>query len=847
MRRDSLLILLVGLVVGVPGATLCAAPDETDLALLDAEMYDVLEARLVQQLRAVSTEEERLDTVERLADVYTRMLNQLEEGTPERRAVADRAWAFIDAAAVKEATELRLTLLIDAYVEIERAVALLEIGLLSPEDRGRHALRLAEVHARFKAIAGSVGSTRAGRNASDPEVLRRVERAIRVRSLANYYSGWSGLMLSILEDNRPSNEVVRHFGWLLGADGGPPMLDDVRDGTLSLDHVARAAIGVAWAEFRSGDSVIATMWLGKVIGSGSASAQVKQQAVQRKLRFFAEEGEWDALLPAIYEAYGTGDRREPLSTQEARYFALHSLAAGDNPGAMLVAEVALGDLIERGEIGHVLDLRDRFGSLPLLRDGFVSRYVDAIERLTAAEDAASPVRYLDAAGAFESAVGSKDASDFPIQRDDAALKRVFCLVRGEKPREALAAADAFIASDPDREGAEEAKWLRIVALEQLTDEKSEQQLLDAVVAYLRDYQGTHRARTLLVRYASAGVLDREETVRRLDEIPEGDRVRYEANTVLIRMLYRDWVAGGRRNAEQRTRIIDTAEWLWANPPAKRSARSAAGDMDVARIAIDASMSAEPVLSELAGRALGRADDAIRRDPTLSHLEPDLTLRRIEWLVIEGRLGEASTLAEGMRTAASELADSADKALLSGALDRLIDAPDDTAARTIVLTVGVRVADTLIPASPEQIGPQASAVVSRVIGVIATEETDDPTRDAIAMRLGRVLLERGSPTGQAVRELAAISERLGNAEVELLAWSVLLAASSSDEEAWWEARYHTLRLLTESDPAKAAEIYDQHKALYPLPGLLPWTRMIDELFGGMHNGASSGTSSGGGDE
>jgi hypothetical protein len=78
-------------------------------------------------------------------------------------------------------------------------------------------------------------------------------------------------------------------------------------------------------------------------------------------------------------------------------------------------------------------------------------------------------------------------------------------------------------------------------------------------------------------------------------------------------------------------------------------------------------------------------------------------------------------------------------------------------------------------------------------------------------------------------MAELAARAGDADAELRAWSVLLGASREDEEAWWEARYHTLRLLAASDPVAARRAYDQHKVMHPMPGLPPWTRMIDDLF------------------
>ncbi|MFK7882942.1 MAG: hypothetical protein AB8F26_02010 [Phycisphaerales bacterium] len=830
MLRNAAVILFA-LVVFVQGAV--ANLDPTDAALQDAELFDVLEARLIQRLQEASGDVERTKTIARLADVYVQLLRDLPAGSGKRATVADRAWDLVDRAGERQASELRLMLLIDGYVEIERAVALLEIGLLSKEDQGRHAIELARINAWFESISSSTGSVRGANSSQDPEVVRRAEEAIRVRSLSNYYAGWSGLLLSILEDRRPADTVQNHFGWLLGSEGGLPKLDDVRDSALALDHVARSAVGVARAKHRSGDSVLAGIWIAKVIESESASDRVRQQAITRRLRMLAEDRSWSDLARSLYEIQGTGSNREPLSTQDARYFAFRALAeiqGGMSGPVIKVAEFAVEDLVERGEIGHILELRDRFGSLPTLGDGFVARYADGLERLAAAEQSGSPIRYLDAAAVFRRAIDASDANRFESQRADSSLKRVYCLVRGGRPAEAAVEAGEFIEQTSNSEAREEAAWLFIIALETAGDVQRESDLESAVIEYLAEYAGSERARMLLVRYASAGLLEDSELVERLRGIPEGDRVIGEAKRILVGMMYRDWIASGRTDEELRSNMVVDIRWLWDDVSdrsiSKKNARSALG---TARIAIELALSREPLDPELAEQALNRCDAALDADIELEGMAPEIQLRRVEWLTAIDQLEEAVGASEVLRFAGSKLSDEADRMILAAAFRRVDNDRDDSLATQIVLNVGVRVIDGMMPLAPEPLGIRTSSLVSRLIEVAVAQGTEPPSHHQLALRLGRVLLERGMPTAQTVRELAAVARVQADQETELLAWSVLLAASDAEDESWWESRYQSLRLIRLDNPTRAEEIYQQHKLLYPMPGVLPWTRMIDELF------------------
>lgn len=834
MRTDR--AILIWLLFGYACATTLALPDPTERALRDAGMLDVLEARLLASLEGISDGTERSETIGRLADVYRGMMDSLEPGSPERDAVVQRAWALADRASMDEAMELRLALLIDSYLPLERAVGLHEIGLLSPEEHTRRAIDLSLVHRKLRAIAGSavpdaVRDERLARTSEDPEVQRRARESARLRSLSSYYAAWSGLMLSILEDRQPGNDVLPAFGWLLGGEGAQPRLDDIRDSSFGLEHVARAAMGVARAKHRAGDTVLAMMWLDKVIESSAVSDTVREQALLRRLRFLAQEQAWPELLRELYQTLGTGSDRSPLPPGEARFHAIRALdairggAPGDDPES--VAALALGDLVRRGEIGHVLDLRKIYGSLPALEDGFVGRYADALDRLEASEASGSPVRYLDAAGAFERAARSDDADRFERQRDDAELKRLYCLIRGARPSEAIDAAEDLLGrEDPlDDTGEEEARWLLIIAIESASDPRREDQLRVAIRSFLAQYRGTDRARMLLVRYAGTPMLEPGEGIDGLRVVEDSDPIALDARRVLIRLLYKDWIASARVDESIREEIAASIGWVWAQPASEPDSRAA---FDVARIAVDIGLGAEPRMMDLAAAGLRRASDAIGQEASLARFEPEIRVLRIEWLALSGRLQAADDEGEPLRQAADTRAERADRIVLSVALREVEQRPDLEVDRLIV-RVGMRVVDAVVPPAPAELDTNISGLVASVIRSAMRLGDSEVSSGRISLRLGRVLLERGSPSAQIVRELAAFGGEGRDPEVEWLAWSTLLSASNPEEPVWWEARYHTLRMLLARDAETASAAYAQHRALYPIEGPAPWGALIRELF------------------
>lgn len=818
--------------------TVLAQPEAVEAALREAGMDDVLEAHLLTRLARTSEESERDALIDRLAEMYTRTLRALSDADPGRDAITQRAWRLADLAGERKAVELRLMLLLDEYLPLERTVELHELGLLSEDERPGAIEDLDRLHGRFlqmarAAVIDAAAAERRQRSSESEDFYEGTREAYRIRSLANYYAAWSGLTLAVLEDRAPSADVARAFGWLLGSGGELPKLDDVGASALELEHVARAVIGVARARALSEDWILAEQWLGLLIDAEGAPAAIGDQARGRMLRFKADQGEW---MRAAQVAAVIRRDDEPLATPDARYLAMRALEAvrsrsDGRDDARGMAELALGDLIRRGEIGHVLDLRQRYDATGLLGAGFVGRYAEALDHLDLAQDAGTPGLYGAAAGKLVAAAESEDADRFPAQRDDALLKAVFCEIRAGQPRRALGIVRELLDSGPAAEAEQEARWLLVVALDETSDERLRDELASAVRDYIARYPGTERAHRLLVRHAGSDMLEPQAIAEGLRDVGDADPVVLSARRVLAQLVYRVWTDSRRTDRRAREELLGLTDWIWARESDPANPAPPRDRLDTARIALDVTLGSSPQDTDRAERALRIAREALLDDPSLARHADELTLRSVELHAAAGRPEQAAADADALRRAASPLGVTADRLLLAAIFEGLTQHPDDPALMRLGVRIGSRLSGDLIPPAPQTLGPEASRVIDRVWRLAATlsEAGDDPGMTDLAIRLGEVVLDRGEPTAQGLRELAELAARAKRPQTELAAWSTLLAASRDTEPVWWEARYHTLRLLLESDPDAAERAFRQHKVLHPFPGLLPWTTMIDDLF------------------
>ena len=80
----------------------------------------------------------------------------------------------------------------------------------------------------------------------------------------------------------------------------------------------------------------------------------------------------------------------------------------------------------------------------------------------------------------------------------------------------------------------------------------------------------------------------------------------------------------------------------------------------------------------------------------------------------------------------------------------------------------------------------------------------------------------------LRAIAQLSEKSGDNERALTCWRALVAGSDLSSESWYEAKYHLILVLTETDLNRARAVMNQLKLLNPDYGPPPWRALLVAL-------------------
>lgn len=881
-----------------PESTPLTEPIEGEIAGTD----DALEAYLrrlgltgllAQQLeqRVATLGRDRRGLVaERLARLYVQLL-EAAATADERAEWETRANALLRDVPEADGHELRISLARVLYVRAEEACERGRLKLAAAEELAEAERVLRQLEPQFREIASKVHRRAENleriENQGDgtDELSRQLSDARRVRSLAFYYAGWCNYYLAMLTRAEPhAGDALKSFGWLLNSPNGrAATLDRLPTAMLRYEHVARAAMGCGLALSLRGSDSEALRWLETVDESDELAPSIRRQLLSRQIAVLAQAKRWSDLERVIRRARnsdraGGGPDVRPLEVFDARLLAVVALEADariSGPLLEQLARIALGDLVARGEIAHVLDLTSQFGTAPIGETGFIVHYVRGIKAYDEAREAHKaaggspdePVSaeslvnlYRAAASLLQAALHQDDSDQYRPERARAALyggRGLFfagdlagAAALFQKSWEFYAGLDAHAVD------AEEALWLSVVALDRaaagagapadLAARRSQ-----AGALFLQTYPDSPRAARLLLMRAAAGDVGDDEALRVLEAVPRDAPMYEPARRQIARILYNRFrAATGTERDFAALRFIAVGEELLAmdrraataNPPSDPGAASRA--VLRARQLLDALLG---VTSPDADRALSTLE-LLRTLARLSgqdiaEHEAELVYRELQIALIRGRDTDAELLAErlgAMPSARREFLPAAERLVYRRAADRFRSArsPDariEAAQRVVIY--GVKVLDRLAPGS-EPTADGATAALQSTVAAAAfalwessvsdeASQRRDEMRD-LSMRLDRAVLKVSPRHEESLRRLAVTSDSTDDHRTALECWSVLLAAAASGSDAWFEARYHALRLLAKLEPARARDLISQHKLLFPEYGPAPWGAKIREL-------------------
>ena len=129
-----------------------------------------------------------------------------------------------------------------------------------------------------------------------------------------------------------------------------------------------------------------------------------------------------------------------------------------------------------------------------------------------------------------------------------------------------------------------------------------------------------------------------------------------------------------------------------------------------------------------------------------------------------------------------------------------------------------------PSLPEAIEVQSGQLVAFSVAEAAEKlwlmEGDSQLGDR-AWELYGALLEVSPKNKSFLSGRGRLAASRGDTDEALRCWRIVTAGSRAGSDDWFQARTALIELLEASDPSRAREVMEQHMALYPEFGPVPW--------------------------
>lgn len=837
--------------------------------LEDNELWDVLAAQLRTRLRD-GPPGEKAQAAERLGRLYVKMLG-VAKTNDTRRALEEKARELLKSVPDSEAFELRIDLAKASYLKAQEIAERHRIRLASIDEQ-QEALRiLGATRPVFTSIGQRIETRvneleRRERRAADDElaaIRSAVADARRVRSLSHYYAAWSTYYVALLGgDARELGTALVEFGYVLNAvPGRPPTIDRLPKALLHYEHVARAVLGVALCISQRGGEGDALAWIDQLQDADEINPAIEKEVFAARIAILAAAGRWNDVEFRVnmQRRPGRETPATPLPVGEARLLVVLGLEAVKSddvrenlrPIAERTAQIGFADLIARGEVSQVLDLVSRYGTAPIGDTGFVVQYVrglQAYERARASHKAAdtdvdlptssNPVanEYREASKLLAAALDSTDATKFESERGRALTRRGLALFyAGDLAASAEVFEEAYTRST-DLEQRRDALWFAVVALDRAVEsgKPSLESRRDRVSQlFLQQFPASENAAKLLLRRAQAGLMSEEETLKVLLAVPEESPIyaasRRQAAVILYRAYRRAAPANKPFAAARFTEIAEPVVKLEA-------ARARAGTDAVSR---DSAQGVLLLVRQLVDAQLASAaPDVAHVDQLLDLLDNVASFHRLDIAPLEGELAfrrlqisiarnDAPTIEKQLlrlRRSGGDYALAADRLLFKRALDAWRSTPSDMTLAKQVVRHGLVV---LEKSSRDAALATRLAIAEASAAIWRAEQ--DKAELARAVALDKESIKSGGKTAETLKRLGELAEAAGDTTTALDCWRELFAALPADSAEWFEARYHSARLLWSADQKAAFEAMEQHKLLYPSFGPEPWGDKLRALY------------------
>ncbi|MFA6046542.1 MAG: hypothetical protein WC718_16275 [Phycisphaerales bacterium] len=843
--------------------------------LADRGLLEVLGAHLRAKL-SVGPRDEQLKNAELLGKLYVKMLSTAST-TESRQRLEALSRDLLSKVPESNSFDLRLDLAKATYLQVEEVVEKDRLRLATDADKAEASRVLRQVGPIFEEIGNKIGrrvdqleKKESVAKENDLEGIRaELADGRRLKSLAKYYSGWAGYYTAVLtKQPKLAFRALEDFGAILNAvPGKPASIERTPKSLLRYEHVARAALACGLCNALLGNDVEAMRWLDVVEQGEGVPQSVQDQIFSRRVIVAATTQRWADVELAVRHRRTPSDGGPdvPLSLADARLVAVLALEALQDPAvrpglkaeAEKIAQVALGDLVVKGEVGHVLDLVKQFGTAPIGSEGFIVTYVRALQSYDRArelhkanlkgdatiDDPATTAEvvneYRQAGDLLGSAASSSDAGRFPQEKIKAMIRQGLAQFYAG---DLVAAAETFqkAADGAPADLRRDALWYGVVALDKAVDtgKPSAVQARDAVATlYLKEFPSTENAAKLLLRQTRTEALSDAAAMDILLKVPVESPLYAASRRQACRLLYQ---AYKRAPDSQRDfaalRFADLAEPLMkADHTRALGERDAAGKEAADSVVLRARQLADALLG-MNSPDVARAEAAMDALDTAAAFQgvdvrpigDELIFRRLQIALAKGDSLGAEKLIGELRATNGQFSSIADRVLYRRSLRLWKQAPSDVAQARDVVRHGQRVlAESERKAVSDAATVSVRDSVAEAAAFLAVEHHDGLMRD-LAISLDKAQLEAGYRTAASLHRLAILMEDQGDTAASLAAWQELVTGLEAGSEPWFEARYNAIRLLGKTDPTAALDAIAQHKVLYPQVGPGQWKERFETL-------------------
>jgi hypothetical protein len=829
-----------------------AARADDLLEYLESRGLDALAAQRLEDLSRTANADDRAQYLDRLADLFTRMLDAAPEGAGQQ-AILARADALAATLASGRGDQLRVAAARARYRSAARVAESVRAGILADVEKA--AASLSAEASLLLAVA-----ERSDKRAADLD--RRLDRVDgigrdllsqqvdRERSLAGqsrYLAAWCLLYRgTLVRDKGDLAAAEKLFIAMLGGRDGALAPGEVSEDLRSDEAFASAILGLALVKARTAGYSEATRWLA-LLDSRDTSPSIRASLGGWTMVAALDAGAFKSARSAFERLAGREDVANWARVAAAR--AIED-GQGDADAQILVRE-ALAQLAASRDLGAVRALVERYGDgiLGTESSGFVALYVRAVRLYDEAQQAIEAAqgdrtalasedvrgRSRLAADALGAALAAEDSGGFPDAATACRLMRAWSL-RGARSFAEAARLFDEVAAASGGPRAEEAARLAIVSLDDARDEMRgdvraggdvaalDRELIARIDAFLARFPASPHAPELLVRKVAASDSPDIADIATLLDVKPDAKEWLASRKQAAYALYRMFRGGSAPRIETARRYLAVLAELPRDPVTRLPVSSPA----IARQALEVALASEVRDTAVAAALLEALDIAATRGEfDAREAAEELGYRRLQLAIHLDRWADVeAALAPFERPEATEIwAEAALRLAVRGAESRRRSVPTDAPERAGFVATVVRAADAIFEreggvakalaaaaADAKTLVPIARIALDARVELLGSSSDADEARRGLA--IADALLATAPRDATLLKAAAVCAETVGDLERAAESLRALVGGLPPRTDAWFDAKVNQIRVLGKLDPVRARAVLSQYRTLYP---------------------------------